>query len=137
MRYTADSTETDFREQIKILLQRLEIVYQKSEQKTIEFDANGRNYERISKTILNTVVSCWIADRSKNHILATTIMKNRKENIVKEFTIAYGKPMIYVEKGSCYCPSKISKLIINEDPHCLPNYVYDCKRTKAKKKALD
>ena len=78
MKHTAISTEIDFREQIKILLRRLEIVYQKFEQKTIEFDVNGRNYESISKTIFNTVVSCCIADRSKNHELATTIMKNKK-----------------------------------------------------------
>ena len=76
MRYTANSTETNFREIIKILLQRLKIVHQKFEQKTIEFDTNGRNYETISKTIF----------------------KN--------------------------------------DPHCLPNYVYDCKRTKAKNKGF-
>ena len=98
MRYTANSTETDFREQIKILLQRLEIVHQKFELKRIEFDYNGKDYERICKTIYDTVVSCCIADRSKNHVLASTIMKNRKEDIVKEFTIVYGKPMNYVEK---------------------------------------
>ena len=70
MKYMADSTEYDLQSQVKILSRRLEIVYNFFEQKINEFDAIGRDYESISKTIFNTVVSSCILDKSKNHILA-------------------------------------------------------------------
>ena len=55
-----------------------------------------------------------------------------RKDVLKEFIIIYGTPKAIKKIGKCFCPPMIRAPYLENDPHGLPNYTYDCFRTKTK-----
>ena len=68
---------------------------------------------------------------NKNQIHPTAIENHIKlrKDIIKEFVFIYDTPKAYKKKGKCVCPPMIRSPYLENDPHSLPNYTYECSRT--------
>ena len=74
------------------------------------------------------------SENNKNQPHPTVISSNIKlrKDVLKEFVIIYGTPKAFKKIGKCFCPPMIKATYLKYDPHSLPNYTYDCLRTKTK-----
>ena len=78
------------------------------------------------------VVTSSKNDKNLPHPTATSNNIVLKKDILKEFVIIYGTPKVFKKTGPCVCPPVIKAPYLEYDPHRLPNYTYDCSRTKTK-----
>ena len=132
MRYSVDSPEIDLRPQILKLFDRFAKIHKQFENKAMEIDSMGEDRYKIGSAILLMLDKS--SENNKNQIHPTAIENNIKlrKDVLKEFVIIYDRPKAFRTISPCFCPPMIKSPYLENYPHGLHNYTYDCSRTKTK-----
>ena len=95
----------------------------------MEIDSMGEDRYKIGSAILSMFDNS--SENNKNQPHPTVIESNIKlrKDVIKEFVDLYDTPIAYKNEGSCFCPPMIKAPYLENDPHGLPNYTYECSRT--------
>ena len=139
MLYNAYSVQTTFRNEVKTLFERLQTFYDLSNKKLNYLKNLLEDQDQVKNDIENvimtssglekTVATKYFDNRVSKH-------KNDAKKQLHEFFLNKNSKT-YTRSTKCFCPGVKEDSLIENDPHHLPNWTYQCKRTKTKDRGFN
>ena len=139
MRYSPESVQVDLRQEVKILFQRLRILYEKSLSKQKELIEMVSNVDKIKSDLKEVITNSVSVDLSKKEAFFVRFNLKQTNHQLADLNKFFedNKSKHYSRAVKCFCPGLINESLLINDPHRLPNISYRCIRTEEENRGFD
>ena len=139
MRYSPESVQVDLRQEVKILFERLRILYEKSLSKQKELIEMVSNVDRIKSDLEEVITNSVSVDLSKKEAFFVRFNMKQTNHQVADLNKFFEDEKLkrYQKTVKCFCPGLINESLLSNDPHRLPNISYRCIRTEEENRGFD